>query len=54
MINDQLIKVFDDAAKINPNDPELLVILLIFSLVWLFCSLLKDSMKFLLIYSIGH
>jgi hypothetical protein len=23
-INDQLIRVFDDAAKINPNDPELL------------------------------
>lgn len=24
MMNDQLIKVFDEAAKINPNDPELL------------------------------
>lgn len=24
MINDQLIRVFDDAAKMNPNDPELL------------------------------
>lgn len=24
-INEQLIKVFDEAAKINPNDPELLV-----------------------------
>lgn len=23
-INDQLIRVFDDAAKMNPNDPELL------------------------------
>lgn len=23
-VNDQLIKVFDDAAKMNPNDPELL------------------------------
>jgi len=23
-INDSLIRVFDDAAKINPNDPELL------------------------------
>ncbi len=24
-INDRLIGVFDNAAKINPNDPELLV-----------------------------
>ena len=23
-VNDQLIKAFDDAAKMNPNDPELL------------------------------
>lgn len=24
MVNDQLIRAFDDAAKMNPNDPELL------------------------------
>ena len=30
-INEQLIKVFDEAAKINPNDPELLVHFMLYS-----------------------
>jgi hypothetical protein len=30
-INEQLIKVFDEAAKINPNDPELLVQVMLYS-----------------------
>ncbi len=44
-INEQLIRVFDEAAKINPNDPELLVRLILFSPDWPSYSSSKENMK---------
>jgi peroxin-5 len=51
-INEQLIKVFDEAVKINPNDPELLVLTMLYSRLWPFSSLLKENTRFPLTYSI--
>lgn len=53
-INEQLIRVFDDAAKINPNDPELLVLFVLFSLDWPFSFSLSANTMFLSIFSIEH
>jgi hypothetical protein len=53
-INEQLIRVFDDAAKINPNDPELLVFYMLFSLDWPFSFSLSANTMFPSIYSIEH
>ncbi len=44
-INEQLIKVFDEAAKINPNDPELLVSPSLSSPPWPFSSSLSGSTR---------
>jgi peroxin-5 len=51
-INEQLIKVFDEAVKINPNDPELLVLTMLYSRLWPFSSSLKENTRFPLTYSI--
>jgi hypothetical protein len=51
-INSSLIKVFDDASKMNPEDPDLLVHLFLLSPLLQFYFSLKDSMKFLLIFLI--
>lgn len=50
-INEQLIRVFDEAAKINPNDPELLVYFNLYSLDWPFFSSLKENTKSQSIFS---
>lgn len=51
-INNSLIKVFEDAVKMNPEDPDLLVLQYLFSLLSQFYSLSRGSTKFLLISSI--
>lgn len=50
-INEQLIRVFDEAAKINPNDPELLVYFALYSPDWPFFSSSRENTRSLSTYS---